>query len=52
MSLVALKTEYHQARSMTFRTRDLLVRRRTQLINALRGDLPEHGIVPPKGLLR
>lgn len=34
---------------MTFRTRDLLVRQRTQLINALRGHLAEHGIVAPQG---
>jgi transposase len=29
---------------MIFRTRDLLVRQRTQLVNALRGHLAEHGI--------
>lgn len=34
---------------MLFRTRDLLVRQRTQLINALRGHLAEHGIVAPQG---
>jgi transposase len=32
-----------------FRTRDLLVRQRTQLINALRGQLSEHGVVAPQG---
>jgi transposase len=37
MRFVALKTEEQQARSMIFRTRDLLVRQRTQLVNALRG---------------
>jgi hypothetical protein len=31
---------------MIFRTRDLLVRQRTQLINALRGHLAEHGVQP------
>ena len=34
---------------MLFRTRDLLVRQRTQLINALRGHLAEHGVVAPQG---
>ena len=34
---------------MVFRTRDLLVRQRTRLINALRGHLAEHGIVAPQG---
>ena len=32
-----------------FRTRDLLVRQRTQLINAIRGHLTEYGWVAPKG---
>lgn len=49
MRFVAVKTEEQQARSMVFRTRDLLVRQRTQLINALRGHLAEHGIVAPQG---
>ena len=44
MRFVALKTEEQQARSMIFRTRDLMVRQRTQLVNALRGHLAEHGI--------
>lgn len=34
---------------MVFRTRDLLVRQRTQLISALRGHLAEHGVIAPKG---
>ncbi len=41
MRFVAVKTEEQEARSMIFRTRDLLVRQRTQLINALRGHLAE-----------
>ena len=49
MRFVAVKTEAQQARAMIFRTRDLLVRQRTQLINALRGHLAEHGVVVPKG---
>lgn len=32
-----------------FRTRDLLVRQRTQLINAIRGHPTEYGWVAPKG---
>ena len=43
MSFVAVKTEEQQARGMLFRTRDLLVRQRTQTINALRGHLAEFG---------
>ena len=49
MRFVAVKTEEQQARAMLFRTRDLLVRQRTQLINALRGHLAEHGLVAPQG---
>ena len=37
MSFVTVKTAEQQARGMLFRTRDLLVRQRTQTINALRG---------------
>jgi transposase len=48
MRLVAVKTEDQQARAMLFRTRDLFVRQRTQLINALRGHLAEHGVVAPQ----
>jgi transposase len=39
MRFVAVKTEEQQARSVIFRTRDLLVRQRIQLVNALRGHL-------------
>lgn len=49
MRFVPLKTAEQQARGMIFRTRDLLVRQRTQLINALRGHLAEHGVVAPQG---
>lgn len=49
MRFVAVKTKEQQARAMLFRTRDLLVRQRTQLINALRGHLAEHGVVAPQG---
>jgi transposase len=49
MRFVAVKSEAQQARAMLFRTRDLLVRQRTQLINALRGHLAEHGVVAAHG---
>ena len=49
MRFVVVKTEEQQARSMVFRTRDLLVRQRTQPINALRGHLAEHGVIAPQG---
>ena len=49
MRFVAVKTAEQQARAMLFRTRDLLVRQRTQLINALRGQLSEQGVVAPQG---
>ncbi len=39
MRFVAVKSEQVQAASLVFRTRDLLVRQRTQVINALRGHL-------------
>ena len=35
---------------MAFKTRDLLVRQRTQTVNALRGHLTEYGIEGPIGL--
>jgi len=49
MRFVAVKTEAQQAQGMLFRTRDLLVRQRTQTINALRGHLAEYGVVAPQG---
>ncbi len=49
MRYTAIKTEAQQAAGMVFRTRDLLVRQRTQLINAIRGHLTEFGWVAPKG---
>ena len=52
MYFVAVKTEAQQARGMLFRTRDLLVRQRTQSINALRGHLAEYGVVAPQGRAR
>ncbi|MGY4474505.1 transposase [Bradyrhizobium sp. USDA 3364] len=49
MRFVAVKSEQQQAAGPVFRTRDLLVRQRTQLINAIRGHLTEYGRVAPKG---
>ena len=49
MRFVAVKSEQQQAAAMVFRTRDLVVRQRTQLINAIRGHLAEYGWVAPKG---
>ncbi len=49
MRFVAVKSEAQQARGMLFRTRDLLVRQRTQAINALRGHLAEFGVIAPQG---
>ena len=46
---MAVKSEQQQAAGLVFRTRDLLVRQRTQLINAIRGHLTEYGWVAPKG---
>lgn len=50
MSFVVPKTEKQQASSMIFRTRDVVVRQRTQLINALRAHLAKHGVIAPQGL--
>jgi transposase len=49
MRFVAVKSEEQQASAVVFRARDLLVRQRTQLINALRGHLAEHGMVVAQG---
>ena len=49
MRFVAVKTVDQQAVLMLHKTRDLLVRQRTMLINALRGHLAEYGIVAAKG---
>jgi transposase len=50
MRFVAVKSAEKQAYGMVFKTRDLLVRQRTQTINALRGHLTEHGIIAPQGI--
>ena len=50
MRFVPVKTEDAQADAMLFRTRALLVRQRTQVVNALRGHLAEFGIIAAQGL--
>jgi transposase len=50
MRFVATKTEEQQATPMLHKTRDLLVRRRTMLTNALRAHLAEYGIVSAQGV--
>jgi transposase len=45
MRFVSAKTIRQQAGAMVSRTRDLFVRQRTQLINALRVHLSEHGVM-------
>lgn len=50
MRFVAIKTKEQQAVLVMHRTRELLVRQRTQTINALRGLLGEFGISEPQGI--
>src|SRR6516165_6949409 len=50
MRFVAVKSEEQQANGIVFRARDLLVRQRTQCVNALRAHLMEFGYVFPKGI--
>ena len=45
MQFVAVKSEAQQAAAMAYRTRDLLVRQRTQTINALRAHLAEQELL-------
>ncbi|WP_331375266.1 IS110 family RNA-guided transposase [Sinorhizobium chiapasense] len=50
MRFVPVKTAEQQSRAMVFKTRDLLVRQRNQIVNALRGHLMEYGVAIPAGL--
>ncbi len=50
MRFVQGKSAEAQAAAVVFRTRDLLVRQRTQLINALRGHLTEFGYIVRQGV--
>jgi transposase len=49
MRFVRIKSPEQQGRLMQHRARDLLIRQRTQLINALRGHLAELGLVAAQG---
>jgi transposase len=49
MRFVPVKGEAQQAALMLHRARDLLVRQRTQLINAVRGHLAEFGVIEAQG---
>jgi transposase len=49
MRFVAPKSEAAQACGLIFRARDILVRQRTQVTNAVRGHLAEYGLVVPQG---
>jgi transposase len=49
MRFVPVKSEAQQAALMLHRARDLLLRQRTQLINAVRGHLAEFGIIEAQG---
>ncbi|MCP2223408.1 transposase [Bradyrhizobium elkanii] len=50
MRFVGVKSAEKQASSMAFKVRDLLVRQRTQTINALRGHLAEYGLIVAQGV--
>ena len=50
MRFVPLKTVEQQSALMMHRTRDLLIRQRTMLVNALRGHMAEFGLVEAQGL--
>jgi transposase len=52
MRFVPVKSVDQQAIVMLHRTRDLLVRQRTMLANALRGHLAEFGVVAASGIWR
>jgi transposase len=49
MRFVQIKSAEQQGRLMLHRTRDLLMRQRTQLINALRAHMAELGVVAAQG---
>jgi transposase len=49
MRFVPVKSEEKQSAAAVFRVRELLIRQRTQTINALRGHLTEFGEVVPQG---
>jgi len=50
MRFVAVRTAENQAVLLQHRSREILVKQRTMLVNAVRGHMAEFGIVAPKGL--
>ncbi|WP_024922105.1 MULTISPECIES: IS110 family transposase [unclassified Afipia] len=52
MRFVPVKSAEQQSILMLHRTRDLFVRQRTMLVNSLRGQLAEFGLIAPKGVWR
>ena len=52
MRFVAVKSREQQSLLMVHRSRSLLIRQRTMLVNAIRAHLAELGIVAPMGLRR
>lgn len=52
MRFVEIKSVEQQSVLMLHRTRELLVRQRTALINSLRGQLAEFGLIAPQGVWR
>lgn len=52
MRFVPVKTAERQGEIMMLRTRELLVRQRTQAVNALRGHATEFGLVVSLGVSR
>jgi transposase len=52
MRFVPVKSAVQQAGTMILKARELLVRQRTQLINAVRGHAGEFGVIAAKGAAR
>src|SRR5687768_11023078 len=52
MRFVAIKSAERQSVLVLHRSRALLVRQRTMLINAIRGHCAEFGLIAPQGALR
>lgn len=52
MRFVVVKSEQQQADGMLLRVRELLVKQRTQAVNAVRGHAAEFGLVKAKGIGR
>ncbi len=50
MRFVPVKSAQVQAEAMDLGARDLLIRQRTQLVNAIRGHAAEFGVIAAKGI--